>query len=318
MRNVLKRLGYGALAILGVILLFVVISFMNHTFKLKSELSILSPPGAIVKVNNHQMHVYTEGAGSQTLVFLSGGGTSAPVLDFKALYSRLSEQYKIAVVEKAGYGFSETVKVSRDIDTILEETRTALSLAGQNPPYVLFPHSMSGIEALYWAQQYPNEVKAIIGLDPAIPEVYEAYPLPSGGMMSFTSLGARMGITRFFPGIVDSSAAIMEKHLSPQEERIYRALFYKNTQTSNMNDEVNMIKQNAAKVAKQGIPDVPMFFFISSGEELPVENWQNYLISYIESVKKGQYQILDGGHYIHNTNPEQITEESVQFINNCE
>ncbi|WP_251035323.1 alpha/beta fold hydrolase [Paenibacillus polymyxa] len=199
MRVVLKRLGYGALAILGVLLLIIVISFTNHTIKLKSELTILTPPGAMVNVNNHQMHVYTEGAGSQTLVFLSGGGTSAPVLDFKALYSRLSEQYRIAVVEKAGYGFSETAKVSRDIDTILEETRTALTLSGQNPPYVLFPHSMSGIEALYWAQRYPNEVKAIIGLDPAIPEVYEAYPLPSVGMMSLTSFGSTNGDYTLFP-----------------------------------------------------------------------------------------------------------------------
>jgi len=315
MRIVLKRFGYGALAILGVILLFIIISYTNHTIKLKSELAILSPPGVKVNVNNHQMHVYTEGAGSQTLVFLSGGGTSAPVLDFKAIYSRLSEQYKIVVVEKAGYGFSETAKVSRDIDTILEETRTALTLAGQIPPYVLFPHSMSGIEALYWAQQYPNEVEAIIGLDPAIPEVYEAYPLPSRGMMNLTGLGARMGITRFFPGIVDSSAAIKENHLSPQEEGMYRALFYKNTQTSNMNEEVRMIKQNAAKVAKRGIPDVPMYFFISNGKELPVENWQTYLISYIEPVKMGQYQILDSSHYIHNTDPDRIAEESMKFIN---
>lgn len=128
---------------------------------------------------------------------MSGGGTSSPVLDFKALYSRLSDQYKIAVVEKAGYGFSATAKVPRDIDTMLEETRAALTLAGESPPYVLFPHSMSGIEALYWAQMYPNEVEAIIGLDPAIPEVYEEYPLPSVGMMSLTGLGARVGITRF-------------------------------------------------------------------------------------------------------------------------
>ncbi|WP_251035322.1 hypothetical protein [Paenibacillus polymyxa] len=124
-----------------------------------------------------------------------------------------------------------------------------------------------------------------------------------------------MGITRFFPGIVDSSAAIKENHLYPQEEELYRALFYKNTQTSNMNKEVRMIKQNAVKVAKGGIPDVPMYFFISNGEELPVEDWQTYLIRYIESVKMGQYQVLNSGDYIHNTHPDRIADESMQFIN---
>lgn len=28
----------------------------------------------------------------------------------------------------------------------------------------------------------------------------------------------------------------------------------------------------------------------------------------------GQYQILDGGHYIHNMDPDRIAEESVLFI----
>ncbi|WP_338541272.1 alpha/beta fold hydrolase [Paenibacillus tundrae] len=314
MRVWLKRMGYSIIALLGLLLIFIAISFTNHRIQLKQESALLVPPGTMVNVNNHEMHVYTEGTGAQTLVFMSGGGTSAPVLDFKALYTRLSDQYKIAVVEKAGYGFSETAKVSRDIDTMLEETRTVLALAGQQPPYVLFPHSMSGIEALYWAQMYPAEVEAIIGLDPAVPEVYEEYPLPSPGTMALTGMGARIGITRFFPGIVDSSAAIQQKHLSSQEEELYRALFYKSTQTSNMNDEVKMIRENAAKVLEHGVPDVPMYFFSSSGEEVPVQNWQAVLKNYIASVKNGEILILPGGHYIHNEAPDRIAEESKRFI----
>lgn len=56
---------------------------------------------------------------------------------------------------------------------MLYETRTALQKAGLCGPYVLLPHSMSGLEALYWATQYPNEVEAIIGLDMAMPKAYE-------------------------------------------------------------------------------------------------------------------------------------------------
>ena len=52
------------------------------------------------------------GDGEQTIVFLSGGGTSAPVLDFKPLWTKLSPTYTIAVVEKAGYGWSEVATVS--------------------------------------------------------------------------------------------------------------------------------------------------------------------------------------------------------------
>lgn len=74
------------------------------------------------------MSVYTEGDGDKTLVFMSGGGTCSPILDFKSLYSLLSNDYKIVVVEKFGYGFSDVVDENRDIDTMLSETRMALEI----------------------------------------------------------------------------------------------------------------------------------------------------------------------------------------------
>ena len=52
---------------------------------------------------------------------------------------------------------SQMVDEQRDIDTMLSETRMALEKAGIEGPYVLCPHSMSGLEALYWAQKYPEE-----------------------------------------------------------------------------------------------------------------------------------------------------------------
>jgi len=86
------------------------------------------------------------------------------------------DRYRIAVVEKSGYGWSERCNSPRDIGTMLEETRKALDLSGENGPYVLFPHSMSGLEAIYWAQKYPDEVIAIIEMDPTTPGSIEVLP----------------------------------------------------------------------------------------------------------------------------------------------
>ncbi len=166
--------------VLSIIILFVVIisgSLVYHSTVLKKEITSTPAPGVLVDVDDHQMHVYAEGDGVRTIVFLSGAGTSAPTLDFKLIWSELSPTYTIAVVEKTGYGWSDTADVSREIDVVLEESRTALQLAGVQPPYVLAAHSMSGLEAIRWTQKYPEEVKAIIGLDPAIPTIYEVLPL---------------------------------------------------------------------------------------------------------------------------------------------
>lgn len=103
-------------------------------------------------------------------------------------------------VEKAGYGWSETARVPRDITTILEETRTALLLADLHPPYVLMPHSLSGIEALAWAGHYHDEVKSIIGLDAAIPVFYSQLTSIKAAAMSclyhILSISTRLGLLR--------------------------------------------------------------------------------------------------------------------------
>ena len=132
--------------ILSIIVSFVVMisgSWVYHSTVMKKEIAS-TPPGILVYMDGHSMHVYTEGVGEQTIVFLSGAGTSAPM-----------------------------------IDAILEESRTALQLASVQRPYVLAAHSMSGLEAIRWTQKYPEEVEAIIGLDPTIPAVYKVMPLPS-------------------------------------------------------------------------------------------------------------------------------------------
>lgn len=143
--------------------------YINHRIQLNKEEALRTPLGKLVEVDGHQMSVYVEGNGDKTIVFLSGGGTCSPILDFKSLYATLSDDYRIVVVEKFGYGFSDVVDKERGIASILEDTRTALAKADIQGTYVLCPHSMSGIEALYWAQQYPEEVEAIVGLDMAVP-----------------------------------------------------------------------------------------------------------------------------------------------------
>ena len=173
MKIVLKRCIKVIVIIIVILMLFLTISFIRHKICLSNEKDLLTPLGELVEVDGHDMSIYIEGEGGHTLVFLSGSGTCSPILDFKSLYSLLSDDYRIVVVEKFGYGFSDIVDSDRDIDTVLGQTRTALDKAGINGPYVLCPHSMSGIEALYWAQQYPEEVEAIVGLDMAVPEYYD-------------------------------------------------------------------------------------------------------------------------------------------------
>lgn len=315
MKAIAKRIS----TILGIILILLLvvvgISFINHNIQSSKEENTINANGKMVEVNSHEMHILTQGDGDDTLVFMSGGGTSSPVLDFKSLYSLLIDKYKIAVVEKSGYGFSEDADISRDINTILEETRQVLIKGGLEPPYVLFPHSMSGIEAIYWAQEYPEEIKGIIGLDIAVPKSYQDYST-NHFILNASYFGAKIGITRFFPAIANDSAAIKYGTLTENEKQLYRAIFYRRTLTKSMFREIYEIEINAKEVETNGIPNVPMLFFISSGEGTgwDKEKWIEFQTSYIEKVNRGKSIELNSSHYIHNIETEKIAEESKRFI----
>lgn len=296
--------------IVAVIVLFIIVSFIRHKICSFRERKLLTPLGKIVEVNDHNMSVYTEGEGDKTLVFLSGGGTCSPILDFKSLYSLLSNEYKIAVVEKFGYGFSDVVDEQRDIDTMLSETRMALEKAGIEGPYVLCPHSMSGLEALYWAQKYPEEVEAIIGLDMAVPAYYDEMRI-SIPITKLGQYGAALGITRWIPSLAESDA-IKVGTLSEEEKEIYRAVFYQRTATVTMIDEVKAVKDNAKTVKENGVPRVPMLLFISNGSGgtgFTEETWRRIPKEYIAGCDNASYIELDCPHYVHDYEYEKISEE---------
>lgn len=85
----------------------------------------------------------------------------------------LSAEYRIVVLERPGYGFSDEVDEILPLETIISWEKEALSALEIDAPYILIPHSASGIEAILWAQLYPDEVEAIIGLDMSVPAYYE-------------------------------------------------------------------------------------------------------------------------------------------------
>ncbi|NBC70718.1 alpha/beta fold hydrolase [Paenibacillus sacheonensis] len=311
-----KRIGTTIGALIGIVIVAVAGSYIHHKVKLNQEARLFQPLGRMVAVDGHQMSVYTEGSGPATLVFLAGGGTVSPILDFRSLYSRLSDAYRVAVVERVGYGFSEAADVPRDLDTVLEETRGALRAAGEKGPYILFPHSMSGLEALYWAQKYPEEVSGIVGLDPAVPGAYADAKIPNKLLLELFSFGAKTGITRFIPALVQGEPAHEAGTLTAHDKEIYKAVYYRRTETRPMITEIESVKDNARQVNERPLPQVPMLFFTSNGKGTGIDtaDWQHYQIEFLTHVNDSEQVVLDCGHYVQDFKYEQIARESKAFI----
>ena len=61
--------------------------------------------------------------------------------------------------------------------------------------------------------------------------------------------------------------------------------------------------------------EVPMYFFISDGNEIGISNWREILYDYVAQLEIGQFLYLDVGHYVHAWEPVIIAGEIDDFIN---
>ncbi len=293
---------------------FLFFSFIRHRIALSREKKLLTPPGQMVEVDGHYMHVFSVGKGEKTLVFMSASGTICPSLDFKNLYPLLSDKYRVVVVEKFGYGYSDIVNRPRDIKTILSDTRAALKGADIKDPYILCPHSYSGLEALYWTQTYPDEVEAIIGLDMSFPEAYE---YTKGGILVrpyylAQNLLIKLGIGRFLP----YETFIPEgDFLTKDEEKIYTALGNKLYNNIDVANEAKEAKANAKIVSASEKANIPMLIFLSDKKLDGKKNlWKKTAWDYINTLDSVTTIQLNCDHYIFHYEPEQIAKEIKTFL----
>ena len=120
-----------------------------------------------VKLEKGTVQVTRTGYGPTPLVLLSGFSTLFPGLEYGALGTELAKKFPVLIPSKFGYGYSDLTDAPRDVDAIVEEYRAVLSALKVPTPVVLCAHSMGFLEALRWAQKYPEEVAALVGLDPA-------------------------------------------------------------------------------------------------------------------------------------------------------
>ncbi len=281
--------------------------------------------GIKVPVGKGKLNVYTEGNGDIAIVILSGAGVSSPVLEYRPLYRKLSDKYKIAVVEKSGYGFSESTETERTVENMVDESRKALIGAGIKSPYILMPHSYSGFEAIYWANTYPDEVTAILSIDMGIPETAvemgkimtpDKIEKNIEKMKKMYSIIKKRGIAAkiFRNKLVNASGLMTSDYLSENEKKIYEDLFYKNLGNIEIFQENKLLVRNGMTAGKTGKLKAPAFFYISN-MKVPLKqgSWRDFAIQYAQSVN-AQYRLTDKGHFMYSVIPDEMSGEFKKFL----
>ncbi|BDU18270.1 alpha/beta fold hydrolase [Lysobacter auxotrophicus] len=104
------------------------------------------------------------GDGPRT-VLLEAGGNADSTTWFKVL-AMLAPQTRTCAYDRAGYGFSDEGPMPRDLDADVADLAALITAAGLKTPLVLVGHSLGSNIVRRYAQHHPENVRALVLVDP--------------------------------------------------------------------------------------------------------------------------------------------------------
>ncbi len=301
--------------IISVIVLINIISLIINQVFFIHELDNISPYGKLVDVNGQKMHVYSMGNDKNTIVLLPGFSVPLPSADFAPLMRELSKEYTVVCIEYFGIGFSDETKVPRTNANYVEEIRIALRSAGFNAPYILMPHSGSGIYSEYYAAKYTDEVSAIIMLDTTSSAKTEV-KVPKF-VYSLGKVQQAIGLARLYnPIIVSSVLSMNEKNGYTKKEADDYTKFFNHSYNDTVIDQLSQLNENIEEVMNMGFPsEVPVLKIVASGTAKGKQTGEVYQNAHINRLGANARWIeIKGNHFIYHGNVVAIRNATDSFL----
>ena len=265
----------------------------------------LTPPGQLVDIGTHKMHLHCKGEADRPVIILESGlgGFS---LEWDTVQTDLSRTNHVCTYDRSGYGWSESSPRQRSSREIARELYLLLKTAGIPAPYILVGYSFGGYNIRYFASEYPALVSGLVFIDSSHPEQFIRMPKPVvGEIKEEVSRNRGWQIRLAMPRLAEN----FPEHYRRTAYILMSTSKARNTQLQ----ELELFKTSAQQVIENDhLPDVPISV-ISRGMRVWPRNdfgdhselvW-NKLQNELASLGKHSIHVIAGrsGHSIHLDQP---------------
>src|ERR1044072_2920427 len=191
-RGCLQWLGAGLAALLGLAL----VGYIYEPLAEKADAKTYPPPGQLVDVGGHRLHISCTGTGSPTVVIVAGAGDWSTTWR-GVVQPEVAKTTRVCTYDRPGLGWSEAAPLPGDAAQFARELHTLLQNANIPGPYVMVGHSLGGFVVRIFAYDYASEVAGVVLIDSMNPkQVTQSLSNSLAQQLSFQALLARFGVGR--------------------------------------------------------------------------------------------------------------------------
>jgi pimeloyl-ACP methyl ester carboxylesterase len=131
--------------------------------------AVCPPPGKMVNINTHDIHLNCVGAGNPTVVFEADIDQFGS-LSWDPVQSEVVKFARACCYDRAGIMWSEPGPRPRDGEMIASELSIVLDVTGEDGPFVLVGHAFGGAYVRIFAGQNPDAVCGMVLVDSSHPD----------------------------------------------------------------------------------------------------------------------------------------------------
>ena len=321
-----KIFGIIALSLVALFVLSIIInSITTHNNRKKIE----DAYGEYYETSSGKMNYTIIGEGDTSIVILPGQGSISPHYEFLEIANRMSDDYKIIIIEPLGYGLSDDTNVERSAENVCNEIHEVLAFIGENQYYIM-GHSIAGLYALQYANMYEDELLGFIGLDASIPAQISDESVSSKAMLlyPYKLFLVDTGVLRLsLMGIESAPDVLFDKpelqgtimqcfrNLDSDNRTVLAELYVSRAQNRTMINEVSMFDRNANNEKTLSFPEsVPVLYILSDESVEDSPNWLEYHEELASNNPNSQVMVVDGNHYVHLSSEDEVIDITMDWM----
>lgn len=185
------------------------------------------PPGELVDIGSHRLHLYCEGAGSPPVLLDAGSGLA--YTNWSAVQPALGRVTRVCSFDRSGLGWSELGPRDPSANQATEELALLLEASGISGPWVVVGHSLGGLYAQQLLNLHPELVAALVLVDPATEDQFETIPglrdlVTAGPLEALTPLLTLAGLHRLsLPDVPETDSSWVARQLHATSRHLRRA-----------------------------------------------------------------------------------------------